>query len=85
MGVGSRGTQKSIAKANINTTIGELFLANILTVGKFSPLQAPAMPAAGGVVGPSKEIIMEELAKDNREPPRQLALHENGCLVIPIG
>ena len=56
-GVEPNGTLLEIAKANINTTIGELFLEHRLKVSGLLPVQAPAevpMPAAGGVAGPSK-------------------------------
>ena len=49
-------------------------------------MQAPAevpMPAAGGVAGPSKELIVEELARASSEPLRQLTIHANGWLIIP--
>ena len=79
-------TLLEIAKANINTTIGEMFLDQRLTVGRLMPVQAPAdvaMPAAGGIAGPSKEMILEELAKASSEPLRQLTIHADGSLIIP--
>ena len=84
-GFESRKMFAQIAKANINTTIGELFLANHLTVPGLRPIQAPAQASGcnrgtGGVLCPSKERIMEELAQ---EPLKQLTLHENGNLIIP--
>ena len=85
-GVEPNGTLLEIAKANINTTIGELFLEHRLKVSGLLPVQAPAevpMPAAGGIAGPSKELIMEELAKASSEPLRQLTIHANGWLIIP--
>ena len=85
-GVEPKGTLLEIAKANINTTIGELFLEHRLHVSGLQPVQAPAevpMLATGGVAGPSKELIMEELAKLSSEPLRQLTIHANGELIIP--
>ena len=53
-----------IARANINTTIGELFLANQLTVSGLQPLQALATQASGcavvgGAMRPSKALILD--------------------------
>ena len=41
------------------------------------------MPAAGGVAGPSKELIVEELARASSEPLRELTIHANGWLNVP--
>ena len=85
-GIEPKNILLDIAKANINTTIGELFLEHRLHVSGLQPVQAPAevpMLATGGVAGPSKELIMEELAKLSSEPLRQLTIHANGELIIP--
>ena len=83
-GYESRKMFAQIAKANINTTIGELFLANQLAISGLTPIQAPT-PASGGSSSgaPSRELIMEELARDNKDPLKQLSVHANGSLVIP--
>ena len=83
-GYESRKMFAQIAKANINTTIGELFLAGRLAIGGLNPIPAPT-PASGGSSSgaPSRELIMEELAKDSKDPLKQLSVHANGSLVIP--
>ena len=68
-GFESRKMFAQIAKANINTTIGELLLANRLTAPGLQPIQAPVQASGCNrgtdrVLCPSKELIMEELARE---------------------
>ena len=85
-GFESRKMFAQFATANINTTIGELFLEHRLQVSGLQPVQAPAkvpVLATGGVAGPSKALSMEELAKESSTPLRQLTIHADGWLIIP--
>ena len=82
-GFESRKMFAQIAQANINTTIGELFLASRLTISGIQPIQAPSQASGCSSGAPSKELIMEELAKDCKDPLKQLAIHANGSLIIP--
>lgn len=76
-----------IARANINTTMGELFLANRLTVTDLQPIQPPGELASGrstddGKLLPTKALILEELDKAGT-PLKQLSIHESGNLMLP--
>ena len=82
-GYESRKMFAQIAQANINTTIGELFLSNQLAISGLTPIQAPTPASGGSSIGPSRELVMEELARDNKDPLKQLSVHANGNLVIP--
>ena len=82
-GYESRKMFAQIAKANINTTIGELFLSNQLAISGLTPIQSPTPASGGSSSSPSRELIMEELARDSKDPLKQLSVHANGSLVIP--
>ena len=68
-----------IGKANVATTIGQVYLDGKLSIPGFAPIPAPADgPASGGV---SSEAILAALGVD--KPLNHLQIDGEGRLLIP--
>ena len=68
-----------IARANINTAFGKLYLEGRLVIPSLTPVPDPGPPAAAASGAPTKIAIMEMLGA----PLKQLTIDDQGGLVIP--